>query len=254
MSFDPYHQWLDIPPNRQPPSAFVLLGLPDGELDPHRVHQSAAERYEHVRRYILGPHGAEAQRLLTEISRAVTELLNRRSANGAAPRRERPATRGEAVETLHARAVVERRPAKPWPTSFRDWLDNEGQPSDVFQLLGRLRFDPDRESMVAEIAAADAELARLQTQPDRRLADRARRIRKLLGYAKEILDEPQRLDAYLDLLIQRLEEAFQKARAAGDAPWPPDRILDWLEREQWVHPYALGALVRVLTGRPFRVP
>jgi hypothetical protein len=51
-----------------------LLGLSEGNCDEARIRQAALQRYEHVRRYALGPQREAANRLLDEIAQAVVEL------------------------------------------------------------------------------------------------------------------------------------------------------------------------------------
>ena len=267
MPFDPYQQWLQIPPQRQPPTSYALLGLPEGEADPERIHQSASERYEHVRKYILGPHREQAQRILTELSRAVSELTGgpgqpmdpRASAAaslgpgsesmpgpGAMPGSAPPA--GEAgVARVSAQTVVESPSGKTWPASFRDWLKDDGEPADLYHLLGRLRFDPDREGMAADVLVALDDLVPYQRHHHPRLARRAARLERLLALAEQILADGDRLQAYGDVLQRRLREAYLQAAARDQQPWTADRLLHWLEREQWVHPYALAATARNLT-------
>ena len=76
MSFDPYQEWLGIPPDRRPPTHYGLLGLPVGESDQDRIRQAVRERYAHVRKYTLGSHGTDADRLLGELSQAVNCLTD----------------------------------------------------------------------------------------------------------------------------------------------------------------------------------
>ena len=51
MSFDPYDQWLKIPPGAGPPSHYDLLGLTPFEADPQRIHDAGIERIGDIRRY-----------------------------------------------------------------------------------------------------------------------------------------------------------------------------------------------------------
>lgn len=70
MSFNPYEQWLNISPQRQPPNHYELLGLPLFENDPDRIHAAGMERIAHVRNFQLGQHGSDAIRLLGELAGA----------------------------------------------------------------------------------------------------------------------------------------------------------------------------------------
>jgi hypothetical protein len=74
--FDPYHKWLAIPPGPRPPTYYQLLGVAPGEKDLDVIDEAALRQMAHVRAYQIGPHAAESQRLLNEISEARTVLLN----------------------------------------------------------------------------------------------------------------------------------------------------------------------------------
>ena len=53
--FDPYHRWLGIPPNEQPPHHYRLLGITAFETDPEVISDAVAQRIAHVRTHHLGP-------------------------------------------------------------------------------------------------------------------------------------------------------------------------------------------------------
>ncbi|HUY89607.1 MAG TPA: hypothetical protein VMV10_12805 [Pirellulales bacterium] len=74
MAFDPYWQWLEIPPDRRPADFYALLGLAPLESDPEKIRSAGLARTAHVRRFCLGPHGAEATRLLGELANAFSCL------------------------------------------------------------------------------------------------------------------------------------------------------------------------------------
>ncbi|NQT15869.1 MAG: hypothetical protein HQ582_24145 [Planctomycetes bacterium] len=74
MDFDPYGQWLNVPPDRRPPTYYDLLGLSAGETDEQRVHEAAQDRYDHVRKYTLGPASPQREQafhVLVELSEAL---------------------------------------------------------------------------------------------------------------------------------------------------------------------------------------
>ena len=74
-TFDPYYEWLEIPPTERPPSAYDLVGVEEGETDLNRIQDVAAERIEEVRKLTLGPQREHAFRLLNEVSEALASLL-----------------------------------------------------------------------------------------------------------------------------------------------------------------------------------
>jgi hypothetical protein len=74
--FDPYHVWLGIPPEEQPPNHYRLLGLrqfePVGDVISHALDQ----RLAYLRSLQVGKRGALSQRLLNEVSAAGVTLLD----------------------------------------------------------------------------------------------------------------------------------------------------------------------------------
>jgi hypothetical protein len=76
--FDPYHQWLGIPPEEQPPSHYRLLGLNDFESDADVISQASDRVMAQIRTFHNGPRAAWAQRLLNELAAARVCLLDAR--------------------------------------------------------------------------------------------------------------------------------------------------------------------------------
>jgi len=74
-AFDPYHKWLGIPPQEQPPNHYRLLGLQVFEGDPDVIANAADRQMSHVRTYQTGKNAVQSQRLLNEISAAKICLL-----------------------------------------------------------------------------------------------------------------------------------------------------------------------------------
>jgi len=76
--FDPYYQWLGIPPGPRPPDAYRLLGLARFESNPAVIRSGAQRQMAHLRTYALGEHSALSQRLLNEVAAAQSRLLDPR--------------------------------------------------------------------------------------------------------------------------------------------------------------------------------
>lgn len=75
-AFDPYHKWLGIPPEDQPPTHYRLLGINPFESDPDVVSYAADQRMSHIRSFQTGAHSASSQKILNEIATARLCLLN----------------------------------------------------------------------------------------------------------------------------------------------------------------------------------
>ena len=76
MSFDPYHQWLGIPPSEQPPNHYRLLGIAPFETSYDVISQAAEQRTRQIRSVPTGQPADVAQRLLNEIAGARLCLLD----------------------------------------------------------------------------------------------------------------------------------------------------------------------------------
>jgi hypothetical protein len=74
--FNPYHRWLGIPPEEQPPNHYRLLGLAWLEDDPEVIRDAAERQIAHVRRYALGEHSDLSQKILNELAGAESCLLD----------------------------------------------------------------------------------------------------------------------------------------------------------------------------------
>ena len=74
-AFDPYYQWLGIPPHEQPPDHYRLLGLAPFEPNPDVIESAADRQMAHVRSHQTGKHAAQSQELLNEIAAARRCLL-----------------------------------------------------------------------------------------------------------------------------------------------------------------------------------
>ena len=58
-----------------PPCDHELLGLSPDETDVRRIQKGAADRYQRVRRYTLGPQRVHALRILSELADALVRLI-----------------------------------------------------------------------------------------------------------------------------------------------------------------------------------
>lgn len=75
-TFDPYHKWLGIPPQDQPPNHYRLLGINLFETDPDVIDAAANQRMGYIQSCAEGPHIALSQKLLNEVAAARVCLLD----------------------------------------------------------------------------------------------------------------------------------------------------------------------------------
>jgi serine/threonine protein kinase len=74
--FDPYYQWLGIPPKDQPPHLYRLLSVELFEPSSDVIAHAADRQMGHIRTFQAGPQGQHSQRILNEIATAQICLLN----------------------------------------------------------------------------------------------------------------------------------------------------------------------------------
>ncbi len=75
-AFDPYHKWLGIPPEEQPPNYYRLLAVKLFEDDPDVIDSAADQRMSHLQRLENGPYSQQCLQLLAEVSNARVSLLD----------------------------------------------------------------------------------------------------------------------------------------------------------------------------------
>jgi hypothetical protein len=74
--FDPYHKWLAIPPEEQPPDAYRLLGVKRFEADADVIANAADRQMAHIKLQASGPHAQHCQLILNELAQARQCLLD----------------------------------------------------------------------------------------------------------------------------------------------------------------------------------
>jgi hypothetical protein len=75
QDFDPYYRWLGIPPEKQPPHHYSLLGIDLFEDDPDVIETAANRQMGHLRTYQTGKYSPLSQKLLNEVAAAKICLL-----------------------------------------------------------------------------------------------------------------------------------------------------------------------------------
>ena len=73
--FDPYHQWLSIPPKDQPPDHYRLLGVARFEASAEVIARAAEKRLEYLRTFQTSAEVNECERLRVEVEHARATLL-----------------------------------------------------------------------------------------------------------------------------------------------------------------------------------
>ena len=75
-NFDPYYQWLGIPPKEQPPNFYRVLGVDLFESDPDVIIRAAEQRVQHVQDFQRGEYALIAQKMQKKIISVRDYLLD----------------------------------------------------------------------------------------------------------------------------------------------------------------------------------
>ncbi|MFQ5731032.1 MAG: hypothetical protein ACE5KM_03650 [Planctomycetaceae bacterium] len=153
--FDPYHKWLGIRPEEQPPNHYRLLGLAEFESDADAIDAAAEQRMIFLQNVAHGPHAEQSQQLLNRVSAARLFLLDPQ---------KRAAYDSELRAAAAARIGDSNRPAVPPPLPDRPEahafvsLDPPGVPnrSDV---IGGVRSARSRSSAMVWVGGGAAAAA-----------------------------------------------------------------------------------------------
>ncbi len=94
--FDPYYQWLGIPPKEQPPHFYRLLGIRLFEHDLNVIEAAADRQMLFLRTYQAGRHAALSQQLLNEVATAKLCLMD---VTAPGLRGQAPGLRGQARDS-----------------------------------------------------------------------------------------------------------------------------------------------------------
>ena len=135
---------------------------------------------------------------------------------------------------------------KPSETSIRRWLEADRLPADLYELLGRRRFDPDQSALLAATRAAHRELLPYQNHPDAAKARRALALLIELGRAEDVLTHANKMRAYHEQLLDRLREAYGRLPGPAEDVWTLAHLQGWLSGVAGVHPQAVAAVAQSL--------
>ncbi len=214
--FDPYEDWLRIPPDRRPPSYYDLVGVPQDETDRRRIDDAAMERMEQVRARALGQHGEQVTRILNELSQALDCLVH--------PGRKK------AYDEQRLRAAVDRR------------LESGQRPADFYELLETPRFTPNRSHLLGAIRSVKRYLKRRSR--DRGPAGRhAEALLLELKNAETALSGPSAFQQYHRPILAEMYRDYVEEHGRDEKLWNLPELHQWLEQEKRVHPYRAEAIV-----------
>ncbi|MCR4411610.1 MAG: hypothetical protein NUV77_04185, partial [Thermoguttaceae bacterium] len=135
QEFDPYHQWLGIPPEDQPPHHYRLLGIPVFEENAEVIQTAADRQMAHLRTYQTGPNAVLAQKLLNEVAAARVCLL-REDKKAAYDIQLRSRLAPPVVGDTPAPVVLPVDVGADWPSSSQRARLTRGKGGPIFAAVG----------------------------------------------------------------------------------------------------------------------
>jgi hypothetical protein len=156
--FDPYHKWLGIPPEDQPPSHYRLLGIKVFESDLDVIAIAADKQMAHVRTFQTGQYSNLSQKILNEVAAARVALLNpdKKRAYDAMLRRQME-TAARTAPLAPPSAPPSASPPAPLPVP--DWRDSVQQVVSSSAMPRKAAAAKPRTQQVAQLALAAAVMA-----------------------------------------------------------------------------------------------
>jgi hypothetical protein len=118
-------------------------------------------------------------------------------------------------------------PDAPMKTGITDWLRKSTEPRHIYELLGRPILDTDRDALLQTLRDANRELLDYQSHPDPAMARRAMLLIGELGRARAILEDPARLQAHDQAVVDLLRQQYIDANG-------PNAISEWNQLRSWL--------------------
>ncbi len=136
-SFDPYYQWLGIPPEEQPANHYQLLGIKWFEDNVDVISAAVDRQMLHLRTYQIGGYSDLSQRLMNEVVSAKLCLLD--------PKRkaayDQKLLEGDLAESIESQKASGSPAFGPQLEALFDQAD-QAEPGDTLHKLRRKRWKP----------------------------------------------------------------------------------------------------------------
>ena len=126
------------------------------------------------------------------------------------------------------------------------WLRRDRLPSDLYELLGAARLDPDVAKLRRDIRLASSDLSKALNEQDPKLAQRAARLQTELARADRILGDQVKLGAYRARMVQALRRKYEKRHGTVGEVGSGSALREWLAGAMCVHPHEVDAVVQAM--------
>lgn len=127
------------------------------------------------------------------------------------------------------------------------WLDRDDWPGDVYELLGRKRFDPDMAGMCDEVTAGAREVLPYQSHADSAKAMRAMRLlTEFVGKAADVFSSAEKVGEENDRLYHDIRNRWIADNGENASNWKRDALVMWLSEDANVHDKSVDEIADVL--------
>jgi len=127
-----------------------------------------------------------------------------------------------------------------------DWLERAHHPGDIYELLGRQRFDPNVAALRTAVSEATREILPYQGHSDSSKAQRAMRLLTDLGGADTVLADADRIKKHDLQILDYLFDEYSADNGPDPQKWDHKQLRQWLAKTWDVHPDSLAKVVEQL--------
>ncbi|MDA1164743.1 MAG: malectin domain-containing carbohydrate-binding protein [Planctomycetota bacterium] len=217
-SFDPYHVWLGITPDSQPPNHYRLLGIELFEQSDDVIDAAASRQSMALRAFGTLNNSELSQKLLDEISAARVCLLNNAGRKKYDEKLQSELAE-KGISLPESAALVEPKPG------YHLWLGITPalQPPTHYQLLGLAAFESSSEVIEAAAQRQSCYLREVSVGKHRK---QSQKLLNEVSAARRCLLDLEKKQAYDEQLRRQAEEAAAAKEVAGEVLIQPTESVD----------------------------
>jgi len=224
--FDPYHRWLGIPAEEQPPHHYRLLGLAPFEADPEVIRDAAERQMAHVRGYALGRHAELSQRILNELA-AAKACLSEPAKKAGYDRQLRAQLTPKKAATASPRLPPPPLPPTGAP-STGSIADEQWYYEALGEAIGPFTFSELAQKAASDIVSPDARIRRGTSGP----WIRARSVKGLFDVPVRPVKTRRPERPVVEIAAEQTPSASQSSVPSPTIAFQLGRVIRWVD--QWL--------------------
>ncbi|MEO1995403.1 MAG: hypothetical protein ABGZ17_09020 [Planctomycetaceae bacterium] len=127
-----------------------------------------------------------------------------------------------------------------------EWLERAHHPGDIYELLGKRRFDPNVAALQTAVSEATREILPYQGHSDSAKAQRAMRLLTDLGGADTVLADAEKVKKHDVQILDYLFDEYASEHGQDTQKWDQTQLRNWLTKSWDVHPDSLDKVLEQL--------